>query len=562
MGIVFTKVMWRRWKGKDKYNQSTGYESAVEITSFVDWDVKAGLEVKTNVATFHLKNPQCSWCYSNEDIIYSSSSTTTINYEPFRIGYNDIIEVYVDSEPIDITYRGNSSQLIFRGYVQEFGESISENKRTLQYKCVDVTSYLLNRIWSYDHDKADNLTAPQLIDYLVRAASIDDQAIKYGVKAGLTNGKKWDGTYLKATTLNGALGDDTNGNTTVDGKQAVAIASSTNFETENGIITIGTEQIEYEYVSGNNLVGITRAANRSTRASHTNGKATYKSGYIQSKTDDGSEFDIIGMTSNFIPVYEWLKKISERNMLTYNSGANKENRSYTFYVDCFGYIHWFYPYNSTDYDLVEGQNRITSLNLNKTILKVYNMIIFEAGQDCSGRRMMSYAYNSDSEEKELKIKFEAQPDIANALKNSEFTNFGKPEKWSGGSTPTSANYKQNDNAYPDSWPSNYKATWDTTFVTYTNTTYNTTFRAQAIAKGKRDNIDLMKTSLSPLWTGTIEMIGDLTYVAGDLINFTGISFNLTNQPLRITDVSHKVSARGWYTSLTLEEDPLIKSVIN
>jgi len=555
MGVVFTKVLWYRYKGTNRYDLNNGYYSYIDMTSFVDWDVRAGLEVKTNIATLNITNPQEYW-----------TKITVDNISPFEFKYNDIIEIYVDDEPIDVTYRGNSSQIIFRGYIQEFTENVSESKRLIRIKAVDVTTALLNRVWAYDHEKADNLTPPQLVNYLIRECSIDKNFNTYGIKAIMTDGTKWGGTFEQDTTLNGALGDDTNGNTTVDGKQAVAIASSTNFETENGIITIGTEQIEYEYVSGNNLVGITRAANRSTRASHSNGATTYKSGYIQAKTEptsgghleNGNAFDVIDMTSQFIPIYEWLKKISERTLLTSNSGVNTEKRAYTFYVDRFGYVHWFYPYSATDYDLTEGQDRIIKINLGKNTIKAYNMIIFEAGQDCSGKRMMSYVYNQDSEEKELKIKYESQPNISKQLKNDEYLNFQKADKWSGGTAAAVVNYKQNDNAYPDTYPSNYQPTWALTKTTYTNTTYNTAFRTQCIKKGKAYNLDIMRSSMVPLWGGTIELMGLLTYIAGDLINYNGMSHNLDDQPLRITDVSHKISSKGWYTSLTLEEDPMEK----
>jgi len=256
---------------------------------------------------------------------------------------------------------------------------------------------------------------------------------------------------------------------------------------------------------------------------------------------------------NFIPVYEWLKQDSARKNL-FDTSGNIEKRSYTFYVDKFKYYHWFYPYNTADHTLTEGENRITSIKLTRSKLKAFNMIIFDCGPDCYGRRIINYAFNENTVEKELKIKFETYNEISTTLKQANKALYEDDLAWSG-TVAATTNYKD-DNAFPDSWPSDYKASWSDSFTTYTDTSFNTAFRTQATSEAQEFAKRVMLENLNPLWAGRITLKGIGTYVAGDLISLTSSSFNLNSQELRITDVSHKLDKSGWFTTLTVEEDPV------
>jgi len=90
-------------------------------------------------------------------------------------------------------------------------------------------------------------------------------AQSYGYGWGIS---EWDGIVSGAlqTTLNGTLADNTSGTSGSN----IALTSATGFPT-SGRVQIGTELISYSGVSGNNLTGIVRAVNGSTRAAHSNG---------------------------------------------------------------------------------------------------------------------------------------------------------------------------------------------------------------------------------------------------------------------------------------------------
>ncbi len=90
-------------------------------------------------------------------------------------------------------------------------------------------------------------------------------AQSYGYGWGIS---EWDGVVSSAltNTLNGTLGDNTSGTSGSN----IALTSATGFPS-TGRIQIGTELISYTGVSTNNLTGITRAVNGSTRAAHSSG---------------------------------------------------------------------------------------------------------------------------------------------------------------------------------------------------------------------------------------------------------------------------------------------------
>ena len=90
-------------------------------------------------------------------------------------------------------------------------------------------------------------------------------AQSYGYGWGIS---EWDGIVSSAltNTLNGTLGDNTSGTSGSN----IALTSATGFPT-TGRIQIGTELISYTGISTNNLTGITRAVDGSTRAAHSSG---------------------------------------------------------------------------------------------------------------------------------------------------------------------------------------------------------------------------------------------------------------------------------------------------
>ena len=103
------------------------------------------------------------------------------------------------------------------------------------------------------------------------------QAQGFGYGLGSWGGE--DGSAV-TTTLNGALGDNANG--TGGSGSSITLASTTNFpDSGTNFILVGTEEISYTGVSGNDLTGITRAVRGTTRAAHSDGATvTNTSDYV------------------------------------------------------------------------------------------------------------------------------------------------------------------------------------------------------------------------------------------------------------------------------------------
>jgi len=97
--------------------------------------------------------------------------------------------------------------------------------------------------------------------------TIGPAAQSYGYGWGVS---EWDGTVTGAVTntLNGALLDDAAG--TGGSGTAITLTSTTGFPT-TGRVQVGTELISYSGISSNDLTGITRAVDGSTRAAHSDG---------------------------------------------------------------------------------------------------------------------------------------------------------------------------------------------------------------------------------------------------------------------------------------------------
>ena len=93
------------------------------------------------------------------------------------------------------------------------------------------------------------------------------QAQGFGYGLGSWGGE--DGSAF-TTTLNGALGNNANG--TGGSGSSITLASTANFpDSGTNFILVGTEEISYTGVSGNNITGITRAVRGTTRAAHSDG---------------------------------------------------------------------------------------------------------------------------------------------------------------------------------------------------------------------------------------------------------------------------------------------------
>ena len=111
--------------------------------------------------------------------------------------------------------------------------------------------------------------------YYTVGPAVQAQGFGYGLGS-------WGGEDTSAitTTLNGALLNDANG--TGGSGTSITLTSTTNFPSSGtNFILVGTEEISYTGVSGNDLTGITRNVRNTTRAAHNSGDTvTNSSDYV------------------------------------------------------------------------------------------------------------------------------------------------------------------------------------------------------------------------------------------------------------------------------------------
>lgn len=241
---------------------------------------------------------------------------------------------------------------------------------------------------------------------------------------------------------------------------------------------------------------------------------TTEGGYI-SATPGGtiSSFPTVSYAYVYKPIFDAIDELSQPSY-------TGDDRPYIFWVDENNRLHWTYPSQTVDNTLEEGKDDIYELKISKKEQEEINMIIYNAGKDKNGNAILWYQFNYSTRSAKLKIAYYDWSEIVAQMQNPGYT-------WDG-------------------------LTW--------NTASNTQVRehAKSIANAKCQDLFARK---GLLWKGSVRMKGTRKIERGQLIEITSSKFGKFGEKaklkLRVTDVTHTVSDRGWFTELTLEEDPLV-----
>ena len=147
------------------------------------------------------------------------------------------------------------------------------------------------------------------------------QAKGFGYGLGSWGGE--DGSAI-TTTLNGALGDNAFG--TGGSGTSITLTSTTNFpDSGTNFILVGTEEISYTGVSGNNLTGITRAV-AGTRSDHGSGVGVeYYTGWGEAS---------LASTLTIDPASWSLDNFGEKLIATIKNGKTFELREMYKLINC------------------------------------------------------------------------------------------------------------------------------------------------------------------------------------------------------------------------------------
>jgi len=290
-------------------------------------------------------------------------------------------------------------------------------------------------------------------------------------------------------------------------------------------------------------------------------------GYIQdTRPQSGSEFDDsfpspITMAKVYKPVYEWIKDLSQIDMtnstseLDTDSGTMGCSRPMIFYIDENNKAHWEYPgTTSANYTITTGEDstyKVHSFKLRRATFDMVNMVIFNAGDDFNGSGVLSYYFDPNADATQLKPTYRPWIDITKTVMSGELVeNNDKYTQADDGSLLFHGKNRYNAD-YTTSWSPSWN---DTGSVIDSNSLLNNSLRDYAIATGKTKAQSITSRTASPRFKGSLTMKG-YKFNVGTLIDFSSSLHGINNILIRITDVQHTINKNGWFTNLSVEEDP-------
>jgi len=410
-----------------------------------------------------------------------------------KIQPDDEMKIYADINPIT----ESSAQLIMTGTVMGFQSKLGGKKRNIKIKCSDKSQIVLSRVWS---KVEPNKTAPAIITDVLKQVAQDQD----------------DGTF----------GIDT-----------------TNVQTTRPITSGG----------------------------------------------GGDAYPAIDFAKNMKPVYEWIDELSQVEYTNKDSeqsagGSLVCQRAHVWYLDEANNFYWFYPTDSTDYTIQHGVDRIFGVDLKRDIFDVINMVIVRGGKDKQGGGITWYYYDSSTASKELRVKVIPKPKIADSIRQILIEEDGVQTTLDGAVDATDTTITLTSTAgmagagtvrintemvkYGGTAGDDLTGCKRGSFGTFPGTHADGDTVDEASAYGDMSNSDFrarVKTEIKAVgknittrygaerWRGNIELSGS-KYTPGELIDLTVKDCGCINELLRIIDVHHQMTKKGWFTTLKLEED--------
>ena len=347
MSVLQTKVLW--------YSKND-LTTAVELTDVVNVTIRKGLDIKSNTVEVTLQNPVNTYNGTEEVHKHINSATYLSN-----IQRDDVIEVYArmanDQDALSTT---DASYLLTTADITDIGFNIDAKKTHLKLICIDKTYNLLNKVWTQSYTSTDALTAPEIIQKVLRNVMESQEA---GINYGYENTS--DG-------VTGTLYTDGTGMYEVDAR----------LETDGG--NIADERPD---ASAFPVVSI--------------GKV-YKQVYEW--IEDLSQVEYTNSDSEI------------------STGDLKAPLRYIYYIDKENKFHWFYPDNASDYTVTVGSDQnedLIDFKLKLSVFDVVNTIFYNAGKGLANESILGYIFDTTTDESRLKMKFKPYTYVATNLRQAE-----------------------------------------------------------------------------------------------------------------------------------------------
>ena len=509
-------------------------------------------EPKNNTGDISLANPivdffpdgtpRRQFVDSNGDNIFKASAKL-----PGFDSFEEKVELFakdVDNIDEDIAVDSN---LIFAGQIKDI-EMVHEDKKVnIKINISDRTFNIMNRIWSNSYE---NLTYAEIMKNIVQQVTEDNSSLNRGGydTLGVAN----NGPYLVDIRLftEGIKGTDT---ITVGSKTIILDTGFANIE-------------EGDLIKNNNnyAVALVRGVSGNTitvsKDIFSDGDSvSISDGFVQDWRPDGTVFPDLSFGKSKKPVIEWIGDLVQiENTNTPSeilaTGVKIVRRPLKYYVDGQNRFHCFYPDDTPAVEIKMGattpqgddSNRYATYKckMKKGIFDILNYIIFNCGEDMDDKAYTWYAQDPSSGGPNIKDCYRPFPKISENMKLQEYLSGNIT--YVGGTTFN----------YPVSYGATdtYIPAWSTTRIAVnSDSEYNEEFRFEGKRRGTIYAMRLINQSANPRWKGSIET-GFYNFNPSDLIRFTDTDLGIQSELVRIKEVQHNLTKKGFFTTLTVEED--------
>lgn len=535
-------VLLKRLEWYSSKSPETPVLNLSPMTDIIDITARKGVDLKNNICDIELKNPFSKYVDDGE-IMFKE---------------NDILKLYIKdtTDASDVgTEWWTEDELISYYYIEEYNQTSTSNRHRIKLSAVDRAFVLFNKVYanSYGSVSDQYWTSPGIFRSVVRINASRDGGIYSGTDTNPGIELDIDAKFVSegghitdyradtSTTLNGAIDSDDTEITLTDGS---------GFPLENGTIVIGSEHIYYATRSGNVLSECVRAIDDTVAVSHLDTATTYLG------------FPTIDLALIWKPIYEWLSELGQVERTNFADEIETEqyvyNRAFITWIDKNNKIHWIPATNDVDVDLVLGDDELYEVSLDKSVFDAVNMVIYNVGADMNGVGKNWYFYDMNSDVTTLKMRYQPMTDKINTIYNKELTLY--PSRYA--TTATTGNKEYPTASYPLSeWSFKNDSNLFRTIVrgqtartTLTNDSdYNKSLEEAAFWAGRQTAQSITQKLAGLRYKGTITLRGRLIN-PGDLIRITDPKTGVSNQLLRVLNVTQNIGKSQFSTTLDVEED--------
>ena len=266
-------------------------------------------------------------------------------------------------------------------------------------------------------------------------------------------------------------------------------------------------------------------------------------GFIETMRPDGSEYPTISMVKVFKPVFEWISQLTAPDHInSYSELLNNDlviTRSLLFHIDTRDRYHCFRVDDEPTISLDSSDSstyKTTRVSGGKKLFGTTNMIIYRY-KNMNQVDQLGVYYQAGTGAPIVKDSYRPMISISEGMQ-LEAIKAGQQSGY----------YK-----YPSSYP--VVPVWDRQQRTAnSDSDYNDYFEDEADLRCRAFAQGLIKGRANPLWVLSWEIKGKADISVNSLLEVTHAPLGLKKYLLRVVEVDHSITNKGFFTNLKLKED--------